>query len=86
MRSSDCVVDSTSPPKSDIPEARYLSPKQAAAYLGFTVRQLECWRALGRGPKYCKCGRHVRYPLQAIEDWMQSQLRNPRQNGTEVAR
>ena len=45
----------------------WLTPAQAAAYLGVSVRALECWRASGTGPQYRRVGRTIRYHLDALD-------------------
>jgi len=52
---------------------RYLSPADAAAYLGLTERGLAEWRRTGRGPKYSRIGGptgRVRYDIEELDRWM----------------
>jgi hypothetical protein len=46
-----------------------LGPKQAAHWLGVSVRTLEDWRARGEGPPYFKVGGAVRYSIVELEAW-----------------
>ena len=46
-----------------------LGPKQAAHWLGVSVRTLEDWRARGEGPPYYKVGGGVRYSIAELEAW-----------------
>lgn len=39
----------------------YLTPTEAAALLGLSVKGLEGMRAAGRGPKFLKVGGRIRY-------------------------
>jgi excisionase family DNA binding protein len=51
---------------------RLLKTKDAAEYLGLSVRTLENWRYQGRGPKCVLMGRTVRYDLQDLDAWVSS--------------
>ena len=39
----------------------FLSPRQAAEWLGLSTRTLERYRGTGEGPVFYRFGRHVRY-------------------------
>ena len=41
--------------------SRYLTPKQASVYMGFSVDALYLWRMQGRGPNYHRIHRSMRY-------------------------
>lgn len=43
-----------------------LNEKQAAEYLGLSVKTLQGWRQQRKGPNYMKIFRNVRYSLQDI--------------------
>lgn len=49
--------------------AKYLTTKQAAAYLGLSPRTLERMRREGGGPVYRKHGRHVLYHIDDLDAW-----------------
>jgi excisionase family DNA binding protein len=49
-----------------------LGPKQAAHWLGVSVRTLEDWRARGKGPPYFKVGGGVRYSVRELETWLEA--------------
>ena len=56
-----------------------LDSVQVAELLRLPVRTLDQWRYLGKGPKYIKVGRHVRYtpaagglPQYRRTDWGKS--------------
>lgn len=54
--------------------------KRAGAYLGSTenpisVRTLQNWRTEGKGPRFLKIGRLVRYRRSALDEFIQSSER-----------
>lgn len=52
------------PPRAEAPASgasEYLTTREAAAFLGVSERHLKSLRAEGRGPKYLRVGRSVRY-------------------------
>jgi len=51
-----------------MPEATYLTPAQLVARWNnaVTTGTLSNWRSQGRGPKFVKFGRNVRYPLDGV--------------------
>jgi excisionase family DNA binding protein len=55
-----------------------LTIQQLADYLGVPVATLYQWRWRGDGPLGFRVGRHVRYRWSDIEDWVDSQLQDPR--------
>ena len=46
------------------------SPADVAAMLGVSARTLGEWRFTGAGPAFVKVGSIVRYPHDALTDWM----------------
>ena len=44
----------------------YLTTKQAAHYLGFTDRSLHAMRRKGRGPRFVRLGRAIRYHIRDL--------------------
>lgn len=44
-----------------------------AVVTGHTPSTLEVWRSLGRGPRYLKLGRSVRYRKRDVERWLAEQ-------------
>ena len=48
------------------------SPAEVAAMLGVSARTLGEWRFTGAGPAFMKVGGVVRYPRDALTDWMQA--------------
>jgi hypothetical protein len=54
----------------------YLTPRQAAQLIGFSLRALEAMRARRIGPAYVKVGKAkngpIRYSVDDVRAWMQS--------------
>jgi len=57
------------------PEA-LATTSEVAAFLGgdFPPHTLEQWRSQGKGPKYFKVGRHVRYRWVDVNSWLDAQI------------
>jgi len=49
------------------------STAEVAAVLGLPEHTLDVWRSKGKGPAYCKVGRHVRYRWAAVDEWISGQ-------------
>lgn len=47
----------------------FLSPEQAAHYLGVSVRTLQEQRSGGTGPRFRRHCRHVRYHIDDLDAW-----------------
>jgi len=47
----------------------FLTTEQAARYVGLSRRALEKMRRQGRGPRFRKHGRYVRYHIADLDDW-----------------
>lgn len=47
----------------------YLSPKQAAFYLGMSPRTLQEHRSAGAGPRCRRHSRHIRYHIDDLDTW-----------------
>jgi len=47
----------------------FLSPAQAAHYLGLTVRTLQKHRSKRTGPAFCRHGNNVRYHVDDLIAW-----------------
>lgn len=50
-----------------------LNPQELADRLGTKPTVLAQWRYLGRGPKFIKTGRSIRYRASDIEAWLDAQ-------------
>lgn len=48
-------------------EDRRLTVEEAADVLSVSVKTLEAWRRLGKGPVFVKLGRSVRYTMRALD-------------------
>jgi len=54
---------------------RLINEKEAAEFLGYTVRALQNWRIRGGGPKFVKVSaRSVRYRFRDLLAWSESLL------------
>ena len=53
-------------------DSPFLSTKQAAFYLGLSVRKLQQMRKQKRGPVYRRHCRYVRYHIDDLNDWSHS--------------
>lgn len=51
-----------------------IAPPSLAAELGVPESTLAQWRYLGRGPRYLKIGRHVRYRRSDITAWIETKV------------
>lgn len=48
-----------------------MNERDAAAFLGYTVRALQNWRVRGGGPKFVKVSaRSIRYRMRDLLDWI----------------
>jgi len=54
----------------DLPPSAFVTPVQAAAYIGTTTSVLHSWRAQRRGPRYHGSNEFVRYRLADLDLWM----------------
>ena len=56
---------------------RLITEKQAAAFLGYTVRALQNWRLRGGGPEYVRVSkRSIRYRRRELIAWAEERLRS----------
>lgn len=53
-------------------ENKLLTETDAAQMLGLSVRSLQGWRLNGRGPKYLKLSKAVRYSQADLTAWLES--------------
>lgn len=56
---------------------RKLHEKEAAEQCGVAVNTLRRWRWEGKGPRYLKLGRAVRYKESDLETWLDAQAVEP---------
>jgi excisionase family DNA binding protein len=52
----------------------YMTQKQVAEMLGLSTATLEGWRIRGKGPRYLKLGRCVRYLVADLEAWIERRV------------
>jgi predicted DNA-binding transcriptional regulator AlpA len=55
-----------------------LSPRDLAGRYGLPLETVYTWNKTGRGPKYLKIGRHVRYRLADVLAWEKTRVAEPR--------
>lgn len=48
---------------------RLLREDEAAEFLNYSVRTLQGWRRIGKGPKFKRLGRSIRYRYKDLQDW-----------------
>lgn len=53
-----------------LPLRGWLTTRQLACRLSFSTRTLERWRAAGTGPPWHRVGRHIRYDLAEVDQWI----------------
>lgn len=46
---------------------KFLSERELAVRWSSSVKTLQSWRLKGKGPKFTKLGRSVRYPVPEVE-------------------
>jgi excisionase family DNA binding protein len=53
------------------------TPRQVSDHTRVSERTLEYWRAHGKGPRYVRMGRHVRYDWADVKSWLEQQASAP---------
>jgi excisionase family DNA binding protein len=53
--------------------SRLLSTEEVARILVVPVSTLYCWRYKGTGPSAYRVGKHLRYRLEDVLDWLTAQ-------------
>lgn len=61
------------PPGNESP--RYLDEAAVAAIYQISTATVRTWRCLGRGPRFLKIGRSVRYRPEDVHAWASKQVR-----------
>jgi hypothetical protein len=56
---------------------RLENPPWLAERLGVPLKTLAVWRSQGKGPRYVRVGKHVRYDPRDVEAWIRAQTRDP---------
>ena len=52
---------------------KLLTPQALSEHLGVPTTTLANWRYLHRGPAYVRVGRHVRYRVEDVTAWTETQ-------------
>ena len=52
--------------------------KEAADYVGCSVAALRTWKRQGRGPKYFRLGKLLRYRKADLDEWILDQIATPK--------
>jgi len=64
------------PPDFTADPDRLLNEREAATFLGYTIRALQNWRLRGGGPTYVKVSeRSIRYRRRELMAWVEKRLR-----------
>lgn len=58
----------------DDAETRLWNARELADYLGLAYSTVEFWRNKGRGPRYFRVGKYVRYRKSDVDAWLEEQL------------
>lgn len=61
----------------EIEQLRAVGEREVVGILGVSLQTLRNWRHLGRGPRYCKYGRAVRYLLADLLAWREQHRITP---------
>ena len=71
-RGRDDGASETGSPKGVAPTAqtKYLNNREAAEYLGLSVRTMNRYRVTGDGPPYYRLGGRVRYVRAELDEWV----------------
>ena len=62
--------------------ATLISPQELAETLGLSTATLADWRSQSRGPTYLAVGRKIWYPIDRVEMWLQTNLKETGDDGT----
>lgn len=61
---------------------RLINERDAADFLGYTVRCLQNWRVRGGGPKFVKVSaRSIRYRRRDLYEWIEARLQSNTSEG-----
>jgi predicted DNA-binding transcriptional regulator AlpA len=75
---------------------RGITTPEAGEYVGCSAAALRAWRKSGRGPRFFRAGRLIRYRIQDLDEWIALHLhpdgvsrgsaedRRPEKAGTKV--
>ena len=60
-----------------MPQENLLNEKEAASYLGFSVKTLQDWRSEHRPPAYYKIRKSVRYARKDLDAFLETHKVSP---------
>lgn len=49
----------------------FISPEALAELLGIPIRTIYSWRSRGLGPPSYRIGKHVRFRLDDVDEWLE---------------
>ena len=52
-------------------ETEFISPEDLAELLGIPIRTVYAWRSRGVGPRSYRIGKHVRFKLKDVDEWLE---------------
>jgi len=50
-----------------------MTPEEVSTYLGVSINTVYYWRTTYQGPPAFRVGRHTRYRLSDVNDWLMNQ-------------
>ena len=56
-------------------DAKYLKVSELSQRMSIAEQTLNNWRSLGKGPRFIRCGRLIRYAVADVESWLEDQRR-----------
>jgi excisionase family DNA binding protein len=60
-----------------VEERNVLSARHASSYLGCSESVLRLWRSQGKGPRYFRAGKLIRYRKADLDAWIEARLSEP---------
>jgi len=72
------TATTTPPPAPPRIEPEYVTPREAAAYLGLALNTINLMRQTGTGPAFCRVSpRRVVYEIAGLREYMAARIVNP---------
>lgn len=66
-------------------QSDFLDTRRAADFLGLKKNTLDVWRLQGKGPRFVRFGRAVRYRLTDLENFIEANTHEHTSESAEVA-